>query len=209
VVHGSVIVAGGITVAWFRFRNDSNLYMLTHQEGEVNVLRDGQYVAVEHAEVVPGDVVQVTPGKLYTDMVLIHSEGLLVDESALTGESTPMAKTALDVQGQDADSPYDPLLKHRKHTLSAGTTVLESEEENNLAVVVATGSYTSKGQLLRDVFGYQRHSFQFDKEVGIVILILVIECIVAFILVWNLIDQQPVYAWFYGMYVVCLYASNC
>ena len=202
LVHGSVIVVGGLTVALFRYRNESNLYKLSHQEGQINVLRDGHYMSVEHAEVVPGDIIQITPGKLYTDMVLIKSEGLLVDESALTGESTPMPKTALDMASEDPDGAYDPLLKHRKHTLSAGTTVLESKLENNLAIVVATGSHTSKGQLLRDVFSYERHSFQFDKEVGVVFLILVIECILAFALVWNLIDQQPVYAWFYGMYVV-------
>lgn len=202
LVHGSVILVGGVTVALFRYRNESNLYKLTHQEGQVNVLRDGQYVPVEHADVVPGDIVQVSPGKLYTDMVLIRSEGLLVDESALTGESTPMPKTALDMASEDPEGEYDPLLKHRKHVLSAGTSVMESELQNNLAVVMATGSYTSKGQLLRDVFSYERHSFQFDREVGIVFLILVIECVLAFILVWNLIDEQPVYAWFYGMYVV-------
>ena len=202
LVHGTVIVCGGFTVALFRYRNDSNLYKLTHQEGVVNVLRDGKYVPVEHAEVVPGDMVQVSPGKLYTDMVLIRTEVLLVDESALTGESTPMPKTAMDIATESPETAYDPLLKHRKHTLSAGTSVLESEVKTNLAIVVATGSYTSKGQLLRDVFSYERHSFQFDKEVGIVFLILIIECIAAFILVWNLIDEQPVYAWFYGMYVV-------
>lgn len=202
LVHGSVIVVGGFTVAVFRYRNESNLYKLTHQEGMVNVLRNGKYVPVEHSDVVPGDMVEVSSGKLYTDMVLIRTEGLLVDESALTGESTPMPKTAMDIATESPEMVYDPLLQHRKHTLSAGTFVLESEAKNNLAIVVATGSYTSKGQLLRDVFSYERHSFQFDKEVGIVFLILTIECIAAFILVWILIDEQPVYAWFYGMYVV-------
>ena len=201
-IHGSVIVVGGFTVAFFRYRNESNLYKLTHQEGMVNVLRNGKYVPVEHADVVPGDMVEVSSGKLYSDMVLIRTEGLLVDESALTGESTPMPKTALDIATESPEMLYDPLLQHRKHTLSAGTSVLESEAKNNLAIVVATGSYTSKGQLLRDVFSYERHSFQFDKEVGIVFLILAIECIAAFILVWFMIDEQPVYAWFYGMYVV-------
>ena len=202
LVHGSVIVVGGFTVALFRFRNESNLYKLTHQEGQVEVLRDGKYISVEHSQVVPGDIVRVGSGKLYTDMVLFRTEGLLVDESALTGESNPVPKTAMDILGEDAASAYDPLLKHKKHTLSAGTTVLESELDDNYAVVVATGSYTSKGQLLRDVFAYQRHSFQFDKEVPIVFLILTIECVVAFASVWKLLDEQPVYAWFYGMYVV-------
>jgi hypothetical protein len=195
-IHGSVIVTGGFAVAWFKFRNDSNLFKMTHIEGEVDCLRNGSVVSVPQSDLVPGDVVQVAPGQTYSDMILVTSEGLLVDESALTGESTPMAKTAVDPN--DKETTYNPLL-HKKHTISAGTTVLESEVNNNLAVVLKTGSYTSKGELLREVFSYERHQFKFDVEVGYVIFLLFLEGLVGFVLVTQFLGDQPVYSWFYGM----------
>ena len=197
-IHGSVIICGGLAVAWFKYRNESNLFKLTHIEGEVDCLRDGSVQVIPQADLVPGDVVQVAPGKTYSDMILVTSEGLLVDESALTGESTPMAKKAVDAG--DSDKKYNPLL-HKKHTISAGTTVVESEVKNNLAVVLKTGSYTSKGELLREVFSYERHQFKFDVEVGYVLFILFIEAIIGFVVVTQLLDDQPVYSWFYGMQV--------
>ena len=195
-IHGSVIISGGLAVAWFKYRNESNLFKLTHIEGEVDCLRDGSIQVIPQAELVPGDVVQVAPGKTYSDMILVTSEGLLVDESALTGESTPMAKKAVDAG--DSDKKYNPLL-HKKHTISAGTTVVESEVKNNLAVVLQTGSYTAKGELLREVFSYERHQFKFDVEVAYVLFILLIEAIIGFVVVTQLLDDQPVYSWFYGM----------
>jgi hypothetical protein len=196
VIHGTAIVAGGFTIAWFKFRNERNHFKLTHVEGDVDCLRDGSIQSVPQAELVPGDLVQVASGKVYSDMILVQTEGLLVDESALTGESTPMSKRAVDPN--DRDVKYNPLT-HKKHTISAGTTIVESEVKNNLAVVLKTSSYTSKGELLREVFSYERHQFKFDVEVGYVLFLLFIEAIIGFVLVTQFLGDQPVYSWFYGM----------
>jgi hypothetical protein len=196
LVHGSVIIAGGVTVALFRHRNDQNLYKLSQISGEVYALRDGLYETIPQTELVPGDIVVVTPGITYCDMVLVSSSGVLVDESALTGESNPVAKTAVD--RMDGDKEYSSTL-HKRHTISAGTTVIESERQSNLAVVTNTGSFTSKGELLRSIFAYQRHQFKFDVEVGLVIVILFVYSIFGFAMVVYLIQDSPTYAWFYGM----------
>lgn len=196
LVHGSVIVAGGVTVALFRHRNDQNLYKLSQISGDVYALRDGLYETIPQTEVVPGDIIVVTPGITYCDMVLVSTAGVLVDESALTGESNPVAKTEID--RMDGDKEYSSTL-HKRHTISAGTTVLESEGHSNLAVVTNTGSFTSKGELLRSIFGYQRHQFKFDVEVGLVIVILFLYSIFGFAMVVYLIQDSPTYAWFYGM----------
>jgi sodium/potassium-transporting ATPase subunit alpha len=56
-----------------------------------SVLRDGQVCAVPAAELVRGDLVLLTAGvKVAADMRLLASRGLRVENSSLTGESTPL-----------------------------------------------------------------------------------------------------------------------
>jgi hypothetical protein len=198
VIHGSVIVTGGLAVSLFRYRNDRNLYKLSYISGHVDALRDGALESIPQKELVPGDVVVVTSGITHCDMVLVSSHGVLVDESALTGESNPIAKTEIDPS--DGAKKYDPL-SHKRHSISAGTSILESEGHQNLAIVTSTGSFTTKGELLRSIFSYQRHQFKFDVEVGLVIGILFFYAIFGFAMVVYFIKDTPTYAWFYGMYV--------
>lgn len=202
LIHGTCVVLGGLTAAYFHFRNELNLFKLSHIDGEITCKRNGKLATVQQNELVPGDVVAVNHGLAYSDMVLLTTEGLLVDESALTGESTPMAKTAVDPSQRNLE--YSPQL-HKRHTIFAGTTVIESEIDHNLAIVLSTGSFTSKGELLREIFQYERAKFEFDAEVPFVIAILLMESAIGFAIVTHFIREQPVYAWFYGMYVVsCL-----
>jgi cation-transporting ATPase E len=57
------------------------------------VVRDGEPVELLATEVVPGDVVQVGPGdQLIADGEMIHSRGMTMDESLLTGESDGIKK---------------------------------------------------------------------------------------------------------------------
>ena len=59
------------------------------------VVRDGRPVQVGVAEVVPGDLVVVNAGdQVVADGRLVRSEALGVDESILTGEAEPVARTA-------------------------------------------------------------------------------------------------------------------
>jgi len=60
---------------------------------EVTVIRDGEKKEIKVREVVPGDVVILSPGDIVpADCKIISSEGLFVDESSLTGESAPVEK---------------------------------------------------------------------------------------------------------------------
>jgi magnesium-transporting ATPase (P-type) len=196
IVQFFVITIGGLVVSFFQYQNDKTLYSLTRISGEAKVLRDGQYVTIPQKELVPGDVVFVEHGLTYCDMVLVQSAGVLVDESAVTGESAPMAKTAIDPL--DSKKAYD-RFTHKKHTISAGTTVLESEATENLAVVTSTGSFTTKGELLRGILSYQRPLFKFDTEVKIVIIILALYAIFAFAMTVYFIKDSWIFGWFYGM----------
>jgi len=181
-------------VSIFRYRNERNLYRITRVTGNVSVLRDGVAKSVSHTELVPGDVVVVEPGMAYADMLLIAGNDIIVDEAALTGESTPIAKVAVDPT--EGNSIYN-YISHKRHTISAGTRIVEAQ--GIMAVVLSTGSHTSKGEMLRDILTYQRHQFKFDAEVKVVIGVLAMYAIFGFTLTVLLYKDDFVFEWFYGM----------
>ncbi|GKY97857.1 hypothetical protein MPSEU_000743700 [Mayamaea pseudoterrestris] len=192
-----VITTGGLTVCYFQYRNERKLYEITNITGEVCIRRDGQVIQVSPKELVPGDVVEVTPGLTYCDMVVVASSTILMDESALTGEATPMLKTPVDeADGKNVYSAN----QFKRHTILAGTNVLETEK--TVAVVTQTASYTARGELIRDIYSYKRHQFKFDVEVPIVISILCFYAIFGFAMVVFFIKDTIIYSWFYGMFVV-------
>jgi cation-transporting ATPase 13A3/4/5 len=199
LVQTFIVSSGGLIISFFQYRNEKNLYRITNIKGTVSVIRDGNIITINQKDIVPGDVTVVQPGPIFADMVLVDGlSHIVVDESALTGEATPTAKFPLN--SLESTSKYS-YATHKKHTLSAGTSVIETDGQV-LAVVLATGSHTSKGELLRDILSYQRHKFKFDTEVKIVIFILFLYSIVGFCLTVSLYKDDFVYEWFYGMFVV-------
>ncbi|MCX9024947.1 MAG: plasma-membrane proton-efflux P-type ATPase [Candidatus Methanoperedens sp.] len=62
------------------------------------VRRDGKWQQIPARELVPGDIVRVRLGEIIpADIKLMQGDYLLVDESALTGESLPVEKHTSDV----------------------------------------------------------------------------------------------------------------
>jgi Ca2+-transporting ATPase len=90
------------------------------------VLRDGKVIEIDSENIVPGDILVLTPGtKIAADAKIKKSTGIQVDESALTGESFPRDKSTGD-------------------EIYAGTVVLSGE---GLAQVFATGKDTRLGKI--------------------------------------------------------------
>lgn len=113
----------------------------------VPVIREGSIVPLRAREVVPGDVLLLTPGCLVAaDARLIQVKGLSVDESTLTGESLPVAKSA------DGVCAVQTPLADRLNMIYMGTAVTGGSA---LAVVVATGRYTELG-LIQSLVGETR-----------------------------------------------------
>lgn len=84
-----------------------------NQDGEV-------WETIDARDLVPGDLVQIQNGQLQADILLL-SGTTIVNEAMLTGESAPEQKEpATGIQGF-----YCPD-KHRRHTLFAGTTVVQA-----------------------------------------------------------------------------------
>ncbi len=103
------------------------------------VVRDGETLAVPAVELVPGDLVKLEAGDLVpADARLLQAHAVQTDESALTGESTPVGKDARDVAAEDAGIGERPAMLFLGTTLTAGTAT---------AVIVATGPATELGRI--------------------------------------------------------------
>jgi len=62
------------------------------------VLRDGNFTLIETALLVPGDIIKIKIGDMIpADVKLVKGEYLMVDQSALTGESLPVDKNVNDI----------------------------------------------------------------------------------------------------------------
>ena len=102
------------------------------------VRRHGQEITIDAEELVPGDLVLLEEGDVVTaDLRLIQSSGLHCDESVLTGESHPVAKSV------DTLAPDLPLAD-RVNMAFKGTSVTRGRAEG---VVVATGMATELGRI--------------------------------------------------------------
>ncbi len=103
------------------------------------VLRNGTVINTEIESVVTGDILALTPGTyIAADVRLLKTLDLSVDESALTGESMPVAKSAAVLaQGHAA-------LAERSNMAYMGTTVTGG---SGLGVVVATAMHTELGRI--------------------------------------------------------------
>jgi len=65
---------------------------------EIIVLREGEFKSIAVRELVPGDVIRLRIGNIVpADVQLLEGDYLLIDQSALTGESLPVSKKAMDV----------------------------------------------------------------------------------------------------------------
>ncbi|MBC2093058.1 magnesium-translocating P-type ATPase [Listeria seeligeri] len=107
-------------------------------KNKVNVLRDGKMTVVTQDEIVPGDVIEISVGDIIpADARVISATDLLINQSALTGESIPTEKYA-------EDKKATPEIFERENLLFMGTDVLSG---HGRAVILRTGSSTFFGSL--------------------------------------------------------------
>ncbi|HWM02553.1 MAG TPA: cation-transporting P-type ATPase [Actinophytocola sp.] len=104
------------------------------------VVRDGRERTVPSDELVPGDLVLLEAGdKVPADVRLVRSAELRVDESALTGESVPVAKDEVVL-------PEATPVADRRNMTYSGTLVTTG---SGAGITVATGAETELGEIHR------------------------------------------------------------
>jgi P-type Mg2+ transporter len=101
-------------------------------------MRDGEPLAVDVTELVPGDVVRLAVGDVVpADLRLLHADGLECDEAVLTGESLPAEKRSDPITAPESSLDL-------ASCAFMGTVVREG---SGLGVVVRTGGRTEFGAI--------------------------------------------------------------
>jgi H+-transporting ATPase len=130
---------------------------------KARVLRDGKFLPVDAAEVVPGDVVRIKLGEVVpADVRFIDGDYISIDQAALTGESLPVSKKV-------GDSGY------------SGSIAKKGEMT---AVVIGTGNNTFFGRtasLVAAAGGGTSHSQKAVAQIGDFLIVL--SLVLAFVLV--------------------------
>ncbi|MFR0354043.1 cation-translocating P-type ATPase [Streptomyces sediminimaris] len=120
------------------------------------VRRDGTETEIPAEEVVVGDVVLIAAGDdVPADGRLVTASALQIDESALTGESTPAAKDTGIVRGENP-SPGD-----RTNTAFMNTPVTHG---SGVMLVTETGSATELGKISGMLSATRREQSPLTKE---------------------------------------------
>lgn len=121
------------------------------------VIRDGHQSSIEARELVPGDLVMLEEGdRIPADGRLLAVSRLQVDESALTGESIPVAKDPGLV-------PTKTDLAERTNSVYSGTTALSGRASY---VVTQTGMESELGRIAQAVQAIEEGSTSFQREIA-------------------------------------------
>jgi Mg2+-importing ATPase len=134
-----VVVVSGLLGFWQERRAaDAVARLMALVRTNATVVRDGVAASIPLDAVVPGDVVMLSAGAtLPGDCRLLQTRDLFIDESALTGESFPVAKR---VEASQAGAP----LRERLGAAFQGTHVITGSAR---ALVALRGRDTDFGRL--------------------------------------------------------------
>eukprot|EP01028_Stygiella_incarcerata_P000513 TRINITY_DN1071_c1_g1_i2.p1 TRINITY_DN1071_c1_g1~~TRINITY_DN1071_c1_g1_i2.p1 ORF type:complete len:1258 (+),score=313.86 TRINITY_DN1071_c1_g1_i2:50-3775(+) len=179
---------------------------LASSQTEVRVLRDGRSFICGSSSLVPGDIVELN-GRMTVpcDMVLLRGS-VEVDESSITGDSSPVTKVPWkfvgDAEARDGDfGEFDGELDPMKlatgselatnHLLIGNTRILFTEVEEKTqavyAVVYRTATQSIIGSLLRQSLNQTRKLLPYEKQMFQVVVWLSLGfCIVSGLLMLHL-----------------------
>ncbi len=153
------------------------------------VMRDGREQELPVAELVPGDIIRLNAGDLVpADARLLEVKDLHVRESALTGESLPVEKTAGDLPaGKHA-------IADASNSIFMGTAI---QTGIGIAVIASTGRDTAFGEIAHRL-AMRPPETEFGRGIrhfGIM-LTRVIMLLVLFVLLVNIAFHRPILEFF-------------
>ncbi len=136
----AVIIINAVFSFWQEFRAEQATAALKRLiPARSRVVRNGETLDVQAAEIVPGDLLALEEGdSISADAVVVDEHELRVDQATLNGESKPSRRHAAPATGEFANPTEIPCM------VFAGTTVAYGRGK---ALVVATGMNTEFGRI--------------------------------------------------------------
>ena len=111
-----------------------------HSVQKVTALRGGEQITISSIDLVPGDIIFLSEGeRVAADVRIVHADALQIDESSLTGESTPVRKHPAVLTNQRQ-------IYEQENMAFQGTYVVAGSAQ---AVIVETGSRTEYGKIAK------------------------------------------------------------
>ena len=133
------------------------------------VIRNGEMTRVETNLLVPGDVIVLEAGDLVpADARILECANLKADEAAMTGESVPVTKNALD------SLPEDTALGDRKNMVISSTVITNGRAT---CVVTSTGMETEVGQIAGMLMNEEDSETPLQKKMGEISKVLSVVCL--------------------------------
>ena len=132
--------------------------LATMQVPMVRVHRDGAVVTIPAPELVPGDLIELEAGDIVpADARILRASNVETQEASLTGESTPITKSADTLEKADA------VLGDRSSMIYQNTSITRGTAQ---AIVVATGMTTEMGAIATMLANVDRVRSPLQKELG-------------------------------------------
>ncbi len=147
IADGAVLSGTIFIMAVIGFLQEARAERAMHALKELStpkskVKRDGKLEVISSYELVPGDVIILEPGdKVPADARLIEAVNFKINESILTGESTPIEKHIEPLLGKLP-------LAERRNMIYTGTIVSYGRAK---AVVIGTGMATEIGKIAASI----------------------------------------------------------
>lgn len=160
-----VLVSGTMTLVQSVRSNKAAEKLKSLVKVTATVRRENRYNEIPMEKIVCGDLVKLSAGDMIpADIRLITTKDLFISQSALTGESYPVEKSAGEITGnKDSETSYDNLV-------FMGSNVISGSAEG---VVIATGANTLFGDVASSLsdtpvqtsfeLGIRKTSFLFIK----------------------------------------------
>jgi Ca2+-transporting ATPase len=136
----AIVVLNAILGFVQEFRAERSLAALRKLSvATARVIREGVARSIPARQLVPGDLIQVEAGdRIPADSRLIYATSLQTQEASLTGESTPVSKSAEPIPQTEVP------LGDRRNMLFMSTIAVSGKGR---ALVTSTGSHTELGKI--------------------------------------------------------------
>ena len=150
------------------------------------VIRNGSLTRVETNLLVPGDIIVLEAGDLVpADARVLECANLKADEAAMTGESVPVSKNALD------SLPEDTALGDRKNMVISSTVITNGRAT---CVVTSTGMETEVGQIAGMLMNEEDSETPLQKKMAEISKVLSVICLGVCVVMFfvGLLYQRPI-----------------